>query len=102
MDVFPHPTLWGGWRWQRGDSYPRALRASPQPLAPTPGSAPWEWWIPGTGRKSCAPSTPDLSSLTFLFPCSLPLTFLNLIYAGHGRDRHPSWSLNAQIPQTSD
>lgn len=80
MDLFPHPTLGGGGRGERVNPGPstHCPRPLPQLLVQPPG----EWWILGTVRERCAALTPGLLSQTFLFLCSLPLSFLNLIYTG--------------------
>lgn len=89
MDLFPHPTLGGGGGGRGETVTPGPSAHCPSPLPQLPVQPPGEWWILGIVREGCAPLTPGLPSQTFLFPCPLPLSFLNFIYAGHGRFRYP-------------
>lgn len=99
MDLFPHLTRGGG-EVAEGRQSPQG----PKLTAPVP--CPNSWFsLLGNGGfwgLSGKASTSGLPSQILLFPCSLPVSFRNLIDAGHGREGHPILSLNAQISQTSD
>lgn len=77
-----HTPHWGG-RWQRGDSYPRALSSLPQSLAPTPGSASWGMVDSGNCQRGVCPlnSRPALPNFSLSLPPTPVLSELHLCWA---------------------